>query len=77
MNPKASGTFVEGADGREHHVPYRPPDWYVAMKACAYVGEPFCQAQGLTYGPIVEAWALTAMGAEHEAEAYHAKKARG
>lgn len=39
------------------------------MRACRYAGVDFCAAHGLAWGPVVEAWALAAESAEHEAEA--------
>lgn len=38
------------------------------MRACAKIREPFCQAHGIAYGPIVETWALMAEQAENWAE---------
>lgn len=46
------------------------------MRACRYVGTDFCRAHGITYGPIVEQWALIAEAVEAEAEAEMIKQAR-
>lgn len=51
------------------------PDWYLAMRACKWAGEPFCAAHGIAWSPIVEGWALIAESAEHEAEAELHKRA--
>lgn len=56
-------------------IPFKPPDWFVAMRNCAYLGEPFCQAMGIAYGPVVEAWTITAQSAENGAREYLHKKA--
>jgi hypothetical protein len=47
------------------------------MQACRYLHTDFCAATGIAYGPVVERWALTALSAENEAEAYWAKKHSG
>lgn len=46
------------------------------MRACRYLNEPFCQALGIEFSPIVEEWALIAESAENEAEAEMTKRAR-
>lgn len=46
------------------------------MRACRYAGVDFCAAHGLSWGPIVEAWALCAESAEQEAEAEAMKRAQ-
>jgi len=46
------------------------------MRACRYAGVPFTSAHGLTWGPLIEAWALCAESAEQEAEAALAKQAQ-
>jgi len=46
------------------------------MRATRYAGVDFCRAHGLTWGPIVEAWALAAESAEHEAEDELTKRAQ-
>jgi hypothetical protein len=46
------------------------------MRACRYAGVDFCAAHGLSWGPIVEAWALAAEAAEGEAEAELVKRAQ-
>lgn len=72
IDPSTAGEW----DDDDGFHPYAPPDWYVAMRACRYVGEPFCGANRIAYGPIVEAWALAAESAEHEAEAELHRRAR-
>lgn len=45
------------------------------MRATRYAGVDFCRAHGLTWGPIVEAWALAAESAEQAAESDLMKQA--
>lgn len=68
MSPKTTGHWERTGPDDETFVPWQPPDWYVAMEACADILEPFCQAHGIAYGPIVEQWALIRMSSKRDAE---------
>lgn len=46
------------------------------MRACRYAGVPFTTAHGITWGPVVESWALAAESAEIAAEEALAKRAQ-
>ena len=65
IDPKTAGTWTDD----DRLIPYEPPDWYVGMLNAKYLGESFCAAHGIRYGPIVERWTITAQSAENGARA--------
>ena len=52
------------------------PEWFLAMRACRYLGTDFCRAHGISYSGYVQQWANVAEAAEIEAQHLAMERAR-